>query len=360
MAKGKYFDGLTSSEHEATINPSLQRLGIIISDPYGRPKFLDWDLEDIEIEYNEFAKRVKLENKTEPRKRIELELSEFLSIQDQLPKNLRLGIRSNGLRKIWLFGAISLFIIGFLIFSYFVMLPYFAEKVAINFPQSYERKLGLSVFESMESDLNIDSTKSHDLQLFFNGLGYDESKNVQVFYSKTNDINAFAIPGGFIVVNEGLINSMNNYKELQGVLAHEFIHIKHRHSLRILFRSLSSYLAISLVFGDINGILAILIQNSNELRSLSYSRTMETEADINGAELMVEKGFDPHGMIELMETLKSHTPNIENEVFKYLATHPDLDLRINNLEKVYSNQAKTLNADSLIFKSIFLNLKNDR
>jgi predicted Zn-dependent protease len=65
-------------------------------------------------------------------------------------------------------------------------------------------------------------------------------------------------------------------------------------------------------------------------------------------------------MIELMETLKSHTPNIENEVFKYLATHPDLELRIDNLEKAYPNKANTLNADSLIFKNIFLNLKNER
>ncbi|MBK9212676.1 MAG: M48 family metallopeptidase [Saprospiraceae bacterium] len=360
MAKGKYFDGLTSSEHEATINASLQSLGIIISDSYGRPKFLNWNLEDISIEFNEFAKRVELESKTEPGKSIELELSEYLSIQDQLPKNLRLDIRQNPFKKLWIFVAISLFLLAFFVFGYFKILPFLAEKVAMNFPENYEKKLGQSVFESMKNDLDIDSVRSHDLQLFFNGLGYDDPKSVKVFYSKTEDINAFAIPGGIIVVHKGLLNAMSDYTELQGVLAHEFVHIQLKHSLRLLFRSLSSYLAISLVFGDINGILAVIIQNSNELRSLSYSRAMETEADIKGAALMVERDFDPEGMIKLMETLKTHSPKMESEVLKYLATHPDLELRIDNLEKAYPNKANTLNADSLIFKNIFLNLKNER
>ena len=72
---------------------------------------------------------------------------------------------------------------------------------------------------------------------------------------------------------------MKSYDQLVALLGHEVSHVNNRHSIKILTRNLAGYMMISLVFSDLNGIMSVLAENAQQLRSLSYSREFEEEAD---------------------------------------------------------------------------------
>ncbi len=86
-------------------------------------------------------------------------------------------------------------------------------------------------------------------------------------------VNAFAMPGGFVVVHTGLIQLAESPEELAGVLAHEIQHVEQRHSLRAMAQSLGLYAVLSLLVGDTSGLASL----GGDLLKLKFSRNHETE-----------------------------------------------------------------------------------
>lgn len=150
---------------------------------------------------------------------------------------------------------------------------------------------------------------------------------------KDKELNAFAIPGGFIYVNSGLLESANN-DELAGVLAHEIGHVAARHSVKKLQVVLGYQILMSLVLGNSNQqTTAKAIDIVFNLTSLGYSRKDEFLADKLAVKYTRKAGFNPEGIVTFFRKLKKEAekrgPNL-NLVF--LSSHPAIDERINKAE----------------------------
>jgi predicted Zn-dependent protease len=108
--------------------------------------------------------------------------------------------------------------------------------------------------------------------------------------------NAFALPGGSIFVNMGLLHLCTNSVEVAGVLAHEISHVTRRHGLRTMVTTIGPSKAVGAVLGDSHGFLGALAAGSHALVGMSFSREFEREADEGGFDLMVAANLDPRGL----------------------------------------------------------------
>jgi Zn-dependent protease with chaperone function len=131
--------------------------------------------------------------------------------------------------------------------------------------------------------------------------------------------NAFAMPGGTVVVTDDLAQMLADDPDaMAGVLAHELIHVADRHGLKALYRSLAIYALIALAAGETGPILDEMLLEGNVLLALRGSRTAESEADGGGVALMRAAGFDPEGLARFFDRLAA-MPGAEGG---WLSTHP--------------------------------------
>jgi len=232
---------------------------------------------------------------------------------------------------------------------YFFMVPWLAEQMATVVSKKTERQLGDSVFEAMQSTQTEDTMATRVLNDFFNALSIETDYSIRITVVKDETVNAFALPGGQLVVYTGLLENMETYPELAALLSHEFVHVEKRHATRSIFRSMGSDLFIALLFG----LATLVIGQANQLRTLSYSRSLEKEADLEGYRLMRERGIDPAGYDQLFKHLKDSSPS--TEIPEMISSHPDTD---NRMQYIREESRGQLVKEDLRLRSIFAQLKN--
>jgi len=144
-------------------------------------------------------------------------------------------------------------------------------------------------------------------------------------------LNAFALPGGFFFVNTGVITRADNEAQLAGVMAHEIAHVAARHGTRQATKGqLINYGSIPLIFLGGWGGFAIR-QGAGlliPLGFLSFSRGMESEADLLGLEYMYKAGYDPTAFVDFFEKVQSLEKKKPGTISKVFSTHPMTDDRI--------------------------------
>ena len=209
--------------------------------------------------------------------------------------------------------------------SYVWLLPAIATYGAKVFPKDYEIELGQKLYASVLEGEQIDSSKTIAINQFFNQLKIEKSYPAKITVVKSNVTNAFAMPGGGIVVYDAILNNMNSPEQLAALLAHEYSHVELKHATRNLFRTLSGYLFLSIIFGDMSGVGGV-----------SYNRDLETEADNHGLKILEQNNISNQGMIDLFELLKKESNGVQ--VNELISTHPDLDSRIKNVQEYASKQ----------------------
>ena len=137
--------------------------------------------------------------------------------------------------------------------------------------------------------------------------------------------NAFAMPGGTIVVTDALLTRFPDNDTIAGVLAHEIAHVAEGHVLQQLYRSTGTDLLGALILGELGPILDGAASQSKTFLSLAYSREHESEADRIGITLAAKAGFDPEGLARLFEELDNQGAAQESS---WWSTHPALRERI--------------------------------
>ena len=151
----------------------------------------------------------------------------------------------------------------------------------------------------------------------------------------SDEINAFALPGGFFFVNSGLILAMDEESELAGVMAHEISHVIAHHAAREMTRANYMQIAtVPLIF--MGGYTAYGIYEGSQiaipLTFLEFSRTFEAEADYLGVQYMYKSGYDPQGMITAFEKLEALEKQKPGSLAKAFEDHPPTADRIVNVE----------------------------
>lgn len=140
--------------------------------------------------------------------------------------------------------------------------------------------------------------------------------DVTVAVVRDEDVNAFALPGGAVFVNSGLLAKVERPEELAGVLGHELGHVALRHGLVSMAQNVGLTQAVALVFGADDAV-DLLLRGASNLGALAYSREMESEADDFSVATLVRAGIDPSG-------LPAFFARMDRYAFPaWLATHPD-------------------------------------
>lgn len=185
----------------------------------------------------------------------------------------------------------------------------------------------------------IDTAGTQHLQAFADGLNLSNQYPIRLTLVKSDIVNAYALPGGNVVVYTGILKKIKTPEALAALLAHESTHINQRHSLRSLLRNAANGIIISIIFSDASGISGALATNADALSGLSYSRSLETEADSKGMDLMVKNKMDVKGMRQLMQTL-DELPELPGAI-SFLSTHPMTKERIQNADRYMKSHAQT-------------------
>src|ERR1700687_4717222 len=150
------------------------------------------------------------------------------------------------------------------------------------------------------------------------------------------EINAFALPGGFFFVNTGVLMNAESEAEMAGVMAHEIAHVAARHGTRQATRGqIINYASIPLIF--MGGWTGYAIRQGAGLAIplgfLKFSQGFESEADFLGLQYMYKAGYDPTAFVDFFEKIQSKEKKKPGTMAKIFSDHPPTDARIKNSQK---------------------------
>lgn len=235
-------------------------------------------------------------------------------------------------RRLGLWGAGA---VASVVLILFVIIPSIADQLATVIPVKQEIALGRATIKHIEAlvagrgkDLTCKGVKGQvalkkmtaRLSEHFENP-YD--LNVRVFNHKM--VNAFAVPGGHIILFDGLIQNADSPEEVAAVLAHEIGHVINRDPTRLSLRSAGSVGILGLLFGDFAGGGAALVI-ANRLLDANYSQDAETNADTFAHQLMARAELPSTPMATFFEKLRDEYGD-ESKFISHISSHPQLSAR---------------------------------
>jgi len=366
---GKLYDGRTAAKFSVKVRPTDQGLHIIFADQ----RKLSWlysslrlaarggPNEPLRIEHNiEDSTGAGVETLVIP------DTSFLEKVEDIAPNclgSLWDQPRHTRLKRLLLGLAVT--VIPLLLYVVWkIAIPLAADAFVPSIPVSWEKKLGDRAYEAMIGD--TPTIPSPQIQKTFDEISNrllapvkNQPYNFRIYVHPSKMFNAMALPGGIIIIFQGLIDHTDSPEELAGVLAHEFQHVLQRHPTRNLVRQVALSVIIGMIVGDTSSVMGLILEMAGQLGSLNYSREMETEADEKGMHMMLNAGLDPGGMIHIFEKLthqydlkklnKKKSPektgdsqkigkkNEDGETptwMEYLSTHPSGKDRLDMLNQI--------------------------
>ena len=314
---GRFFDGRTAAAMPADIHVEAEAL--VIASDYRAPP-ARWPLQSLRVtDRRPDGSAVLAAHGEEGRLVVDAALLAALAIPDESgragPRLSAAQLRRYALVAAALAAALALLWLGW---------PPLADRLALAVPASFAESLGGQVTESLVSGKRLCTQPAGTaaLQRLTDRLAAQLTLPHPVRVQVVDDplVNAFAAPGGYIVLFRGLIAGAGSPEEVAGVLAHELGHVAASHPLRLLMRYSGLSLAAMLIWGDLN-----MTTIASLLATFSYSRGFENEADARAIEILQRAGIDSRGLSHFFARVDAG--RIENAL-RYISTHPtSLDRR---------------------------------
>jgi len=352
---GSLFDGRSAQKHDVRIELTPHHISLVLPDR----TTVDWPYSDLRWAAETSPFQIEHETDTSEGQRLETLVVEDHGFYENYihyaPQNLsQTKTSSNFNWKVFIAGILMLVVF---FYGAFKIAPnYFVDQFANEIPIEWEETLGDAILSAFPVEKNPDpkviNLLENILRLLKQSMPEGTPYNLKIFILRTEKINALALPGGNIIIFEGLLKIADSPEELAGVLAHEAQHIFLKHSTQGILRNFASGMLLTLVMGDANVVLEGMINLAGQLNTLGLSRKMELEADARGMELMLNAKINPHGMVTIFEKLleeelKENEDNPgkpaskkSNNLFSYLSTHPSAGSRLNNLKKQVGQNKK--------------------
>jgi Zn-dependent protease with chaperone function len=331
MYAARYFDRQNLKEYLATVWLQPGTLFVQIETESGN-QTLEWGASDLHSIETHPDGQVIVQNG-----------KQFVEIKDFYFKgDLERSFAGKKLGKRGFFDRIGLggCLVGLLLVTlpfiaiYLWVIPVLANEAADKVPVDVEMKIGDAWFQSLTAQYTIDSSRTQLIQEFYDSLHYGGAYDMRISLVNEPVVNAFAMPGGHIVVFDSILQIMDAPEQLAALLAHEASHVQLKHSTRAIFRQMASTIAIVTIFGDFRTVAGLVAQQTNQLAGLSYSRSLEMEADKHGLALMEAQGIPLQGMPDLFRRMESTTPKeTSSNIPNFLSTHPALEERIQTTEE---------------------------
>jgi Zn-dependent protease with chaperone function len=260
-----------------------------------------------------------------------------VEILNRLKSSLRLKKGNRRLLPVYVLASIS----GFILLVY-LSFQIFTDLIARSIPVSWEKKIGDAALSSMTYGKTV-----HDPVLvkpvkeigeYLASKGNNPQYEFKFYVIDNNELNAFALPGGNVVVHSGLLKYSDSPEEVAGVLAHEINHVYGKHGMKRIVKRFGLSIFLSLIFGSLGGQLDAI---GGDLASLKFDRDEESEADQKGLELLYNAGVDPNGMVKFFKKLQERDKDLP-EVLSFFSTHPSTATRITDLQNLINSKYKKL------------------
>jgi beta-barrel assembly-enhancing protease len=337
---------------ETTVLIFDKELTIGCQDVQGLPVIRRWNILDVEAFFDRASHSTRLKNTRERDIEVFIKDNDAATVIKELQHEQQKPWHKKSRAKEWGRNLLLLFgILGALVLLYLLIVPWLAGKMASTVSVKTEERFGEAVYSALNLELQEDTAATRQVNEFFDAMGVRTAYDIRITVVNGDVVNAFALPGGRIVVYSALLKEMESYPELAALLSHEFTHVNNKHSTKSIFRRLGSKIFLGLLFGRIGNVTGVLADHADNLKSLKYSRGLEKEADLEGLALLQERKIDPKGFSDLFLHLKKSSSSTMPE---FLGSHPDVDKRIDYIEKAAGHSTVEENTE---LKTIFTALK---
>lgn len=326
---GFYYDGRTARREPVTITIAPGALSL--QTPGGGAML--WPFEQLRQTQGAHAgEQLRLEFGTNPVESVLVEQPGLAEAIRRASPGVNPTLR--GRQKTMRIVSLSLGTVVLGIAAYLWGAPVMAAWLAPMVPAEWESRMGRSSIDRFLVGQKVcdDSLAVADLRAVMDRLlagAPASTPTFQLYVVRDSSVNAFAAPGGYIVVNSGLLAAAKSPEEVAGVLAHEIQHVLHRHSTRAVIRDVPLRFALATLSGGSGMETAAGVAAS--LGSLKYRRSDESESDRDGMAMLRAARVDAGGMAAFMRTLESRREFVPRFV-SYLSSHPRTAERAAQLE----------------------------
>jgi len=309
---GTFYDGKSANKYPVKLRLTAQQL--VLNFPDGHQ--IQWPYTSLQLSRTNSTGPVRLERPTSNTDIV----PEAIVIEDPGFLHEAHRVAPGALGNVWnqphkrslryVLMILALVVLPPLIFAIWVYaIPAMTNAVADRIPTTWEEKLGQDYFQTLfkksikEPDPQVRKALDAISKRLLTAVP-DQPYQFRIHVHPSKMVNAMALPGGTIVVFQGLINATETPEELAGVLAHEFQHVLKRHSTRNIIRSEAINLFGMIISGNSDSMTNVILQAGSVLEHLRYSRQLESQADAEGMKMMLATHVDPQGMIRVFEKLE--------------------------------------------------------
>lgn len=328
------FDGISAARNEVMIAPSIDGLSLKIWRTDGSSPFLNWSFDRLRALQDQSSdERLVLmlmadttdETPRDPARLVITDRPAIAWMRRTRPGLFRNDLRSGTFRRIalWLSAAAASVLL-----MLFVILPGLADRLAGWISPETEAEVGRAMLTQVSNflgatdmrDIECRGTAGEQALLHLQdrltkdqNIGYD----IQLRVMNHEMVNAFALPGGQVIILRGHLDEANSPDEVAGVLAHEIGHVAHRDPTRLMLRAAGSAGLLSMILGDVTGGTLIAIAG-DQLMQASYTRDAEANADTFAFGLMTRARISSDGLADFFTRIAAMTDGVP----EFLSSHP--------------------------------------